>query len=62
MAEFPRHALDHLSNDQNQKYAYHRVLANYEAGLGDCLDILSSTKAIFGDYCGVLLFHQVHCE
>ena len=49
MMEFPRHALDHLFHNQNQKYAYHRLLANYKAGLGDRLDILGSNKVVSGD-------------
>ena len=62
MAEFPRHALDHLFHNQNQKYEYHRLLANYKAGLGDRLDILDLNKVVSGDYFGVLLFHQVRSE
>ena len=62
MAKFIRYALEHLFHNQNKKYTYHRLLANYKAGLGDRLDIPGSIKVVFGDYCGVLLLPQVLSE
>ena len=62
MVKFAVDALDHLFHNQNQKYAYHRLLANYKVGLGDRLDTTDSNKVVFDDYCGVLLFHQARSE
>ena len=62
MANFARHAPDQSFHNQNQKYAYHRLPANYEAGLGGRLDIPRSSRVVFGDYYEVLLFHQVRSE
>ena len=62
MAKLALHALDHLFHNQNKNYACLRLLANYKAGSGDSLDIPGSDKVVFGDYCEVLLFHQVCFE
>ena len=62
MAKFASHTKDHLFHNQNQKYAYDRLLANYKAGLGDRLDIPGLNKVVFGDYCEVLLFHQARSK
>ena len=65
MAKLALHALDHLFHNQNKNYACLRLLANYKAGSGDSLDIPGipgADKVVFGDYCEVLLFHQVRFE